>query len=124
VTTSTSLRLERPFLDKRLAVCLSPDADAFAFADFADQLAKQFNGEIVERVGPLLGCDEVYWDLRLRGQLFTLHRQHFLGVFLCATDDSSEAVLPELLPFAEGFLRQRSSVLARFRAFWRHLVAS
>ena len=63
------------------------------------------DGTIVERLGGI-GIDETDWDLALDGQVLTLHRQHYLGVFLCATDAASEAVLEACVPFAEDYLRE------------------
>jgi len=49
--------------------------------------------------------DEVYWDIRLQGRVLTLHSQHYLGVFLCATDEASEELLRRLVPFAERYVK-------------------
>jgi hypothetical protein len=97
-------RLERPFSDGLLAIFVSDAADAFPFRAFADALVAACDGEIVQEVGPFGGVDEVYWDLRLHGRLVTLHRQHFLGVFLCARDRDSERLLEDLLPFTASYL--------------------
>ena len=93
--------LERPFLDKHLAMRLTSRAWEFPFADFAHELVRAHGGTIETQ---LADVDEAYWDIRIRGQLLTLHRQHYLGVFLCATDGSSEELLRELMPFAADYL--------------------
>ena len=96
-------RLGRPFDDGRLALQLSSGSSPFPFADFARALARERGGQITDRLD---GLDESYWDLVLDGQVLTLHRQHYLGVFLCSTDVASETVLELLVPFAEGYLRK------------------
>ena len=99
-------RLARPFEDGRLALQLSTDAASFPFAAFAHALVRARNGTIVERLGAF-EVDETYWDLAIDGQVLTLHRQHYLGVFLCATDVASEAVLETIVPFAANYLSGR-----------------
>jgi len=99
---ATLPRLGRPFDDGRLALQLSSGSSPFPFADFAQTLVREREGQITLRVD---GLDESYWDIVLDGQVFTLHRQHYLGVFLCSTDVASEAALERLMPFAEGYLR-------------------
>ncbi len=94
--------LGRPFDDGRLALQLSSGSAPFPFADFAQALVREREGQIADRLD---GLDESYWDVVLDGQVLTLHRQHYLGVFLCATDVASEATLERLVPFAEGYLR-------------------
>lgn len=96
-------RLDRPFDDGLLALQLSTDAARFPFAKFAGALVRERGGEITERLD---GPDESYWDIVVDGQGLTLHRQHYLGVFLCATDAASEVVLERLVPFAESYLRR------------------
>ena len=96
--------LDRPFSDGLLAIVVSESAETFPFDAFSDALLRAYDGELVQKLGPSLGVDQVYWDLRLRGQLVTLHREHFLGVFLCATDRQSEEFLQELLPFTAKYL--------------------
>jgi hypothetical protein len=59
---------------------------------FAQALADQYQGDVIERVG-FLGTDEIYWGIRIRGHVLTLHSQHFIGVFLCASDEASEQCL-------------------------------
>ena len=101
---STALpHLDRPFNDGRLALQLSRDATAFPFADFARALVRAHHGEITQRLD---GPDESYWDVLLDGQVLTLHRQHYLGVFLCATSPASESVLEGLVPYAKGYLHE------------------
>lgn len=87
--TDGSSAFDRPFADGRLALRVSSDASRFPFIEFAQALVDAHDGEVVDRVGAL-GTDEIYWDLRLGGQLLTLHGQHVLGVYLCATDPQSE----------------------------------
>jgi hypothetical protein len=118
--------LNRPFADGRLALQVSSEAWAFPFAEFAQALADAERGTIVERVGAL-GTDEVYWDIRLGGgQVLTLHGQHFLGVFLCATDEPSEACLRGLQPMVEAYLRdrRRPRFSSWLRSTWRRFRAT
>ena len=82
---------------------VSTQAWEFPFVEFAQALVDAHHGEVVERIGAL-GSDEVYWDLRLGGHLLTLHSQHFLGVYLCATTEESEALLRQLEPFVAQYL--------------------
>jgi hypothetical protein len=114
MATDVFPRLERPFLDGRLALYLSPDADGFPFADFAQALVAERHGAITQKLGAL-GMDEVYWDLVVDGQVLTLHRQHYLGVFLCASDEATEALIRDLVPFAKRFLREPAQAVRRHR---------
>ena len=95
-------RLDRPFDDGHLALQLSSADSPFPLSRFARALVREHGGEITQRVD---GPDESYWDIVVDGQVLTLHRQHYLGVFLCATDAASEAVLERLVPFAERYVR-------------------
>jgi hypothetical protein len=81
--------LDRPFADGRLALQVSCAASAFPFVDFAQALADEYQGKIVERLGAP-GGDDVYWDIRLGSHVLTLYSQHFLGVYLCALRRSSD----------------------------------
>jgi len=103
--------LGRPFGDGRLALRVTGNAATFPFVAFAQALVDEHEGEIVERVGAL-GADEVYWDIRFRGGLLTLHGQHYLGVFLCATDEPSEELLRGMVPFVRRYLEESGT-------FWR-----
>jgi hypothetical protein len=94
--------LERAFADQRLAVRLASRAWEFPFRDFAEQLALAYGGTIVARLGAAV-VDDAYWDIRIRGQVLTLHYQHYAGVFLSATDESSEGLLTEILPFVAAY---------------------
>jgi hypothetical protein len=98
--------LGRPFADGRLALQVSCDAWAFPFVEFVQGLVDARRGEIVARVGAV-GADEAYWDIRMDGHVLTLHSQHFLGVFLCATDEASEAYLRGLQTMVEAYLQGR-----------------
>jgi hypothetical protein len=42
------------------------------------------------------------------GHILLLHREHYLGVFLCGTDEASEAALESLVPFVDQYLRGAS----------------
>ena len=96
-------RLERPFPDGLLALCLSAEAHHFPFAEFAEALVRARQGSIAQKLD---GLDEVYWDLVLDGRVLTLHRQHYLGVFLCASDEASEGLLRDLVPLVGRCLRE------------------
>ena len=97
-------RLERPFSNGLLAILVSDSAETFPLGPFANALVDAYGGDLVQKLGPFVGVDELYWDLRLRGHMVTLHREHYLGVFLCATDAQSEVLLQELLPFITSYL--------------------
>jgi hypothetical protein len=116
------LTFERPFAHGRLALCVSSQAWRFPFVDFAQALVDAHGGEVVERVGPL-GTDEVYWDLRLDGDLRTLHSQHFLGVYLCATTEQSEERLRQLEPFVARYLADSTSASSWLPRQWRRVRA-
>ena len=115
-----SLALERPFADKRLAVRLTPYAADFPFTEFAHELARVNGGTIEAKLGAP-GLDEVYWDIRIRERLLTLHYQHFLGVYLLASSEDSEGLLQEVLPFTETYLSRPRALWRRVRAAWRKL---
>lgn len=122
---TAQLLLERPFASGRLAVQLASRAWEFPFADFAHELVRVDGGTIETRLGSF-GVDEAYWDVRIRGQLLTLHSQHYLGVFLCATTEESEETLKELLPFVAGYVSRSTTlwgrVCAALRTFRRRLA--
>jgi hypothetical protein len=120
----TSTVFERPFADGRLAIRLSSEAVTFPFVDFAQALADEYQGDIVERVG-FLGTDEIYWDIRIRGHVLTLHSQHFIGVFLCASDEASEQCLREAVPFVEEYLsgHRRAGLRGWMKKTWRRFRA-
>ncbi len=116
------LEFERPFANGRLALCVSSQAWRFPFVDFAQALVDAQDGAVVERVGSL-GTDEVYWDLRLGSDVLTLHSQHFLGVFLCATTEQSETLLRQLEPFVARYLAESQSPASWVSRLWRRLRA-
>jgi hypothetical protein len=84
------VRLERA-PDERAELIFSEEGGQACLEDAAKQLTERCGAVLLEKVD---GLDQSYWDFELGGAKVTLHREHYLGVWLCAADDmGEEAVL-------------------------------
>jgi hypothetical protein len=86
-----NMRLERT-PSGLLEMWLSDDESQFSY--FADLIHDALNGKWVEKTS---GQDQCYWDLEVEGEIFTVHREHYLGVSIFCEDTPNRTAILERL---------------------------
>lgn len=69
---------------------VSPNAHPSVFTTVTSALQSCLGGTWEDRAN---GLDQRYWDLRVDGDLLTVHLEHLLGIFLCFQPGCSRALV-------------------------------
>jgi hypothetical protein len=75
-----------------IEICLSRNSDEFS--RLAELVKDKLGGEWSQQLDHQ---DQSYWDLACCGTTITVHREHYLGVFVCCGDTLANRQLLERL---------------------------
>jgi Protein of unknown function (DUF3630) len=102
---------------EKLELLISKDSDWKLFNGIADAILKKFKGKLVE---VLDGVDERYWDIEVRGQVVTLHLEHYTGIYLISTGREQSDLIGEIGKYLEKTeLKSISREMFYLRNFFR-----
>src|ERR1043166_9521294 len=68
--------------------------DSGQFRLLAEKVRKTLGGRWIEKLD---GLDQSYWDLDVQGGIVTVHREHYLGVFVFCDDQPAQIRVLERL---------------------------
>jgi hypothetical protein len=85
------MKLERTAYGK-IELRLSQDSNEFH--RLAEQVREKLGGQWSQQLDH---HDQSYWDLECRGTKITVHREHYLGVFVLCDDTAAQSELLEQL---------------------------
>lgn len=60
------------------------------FDNIANKIIEITNATVIEKIDSL---DQSYWDIKIDGEAFTIHREHYLGIKLFSSSELGEEVL-------------------------------
>jgi hypothetical protein len=72
---------------ERLEAELSRNSNGTLFAEIANAIVEKFH---ISFTTQLDGFDQSYWDFTIDGHTLTLHLEHYLGILLISTFDTSD----------------------------------
>lgn len=67
--------------------------DSNDFCKLAQEIIELYNATLVEKLD---GLDQSYWDIHIEDELFTLHREHYLGVFIFSNSHTAKDLFDKM----------------------------
>lgn len=77
--------------DGTLELHLSDNSDRFV--EIAEIIIKNLKATQVVKID---GLDQSYWEMKIKGEDFTIHREHYLGVMIFSKSSNAAAVFDQI----------------------------
>ena len=83
----------------RCEALISTRSDWRLFEKVARLIVKRFKGRFLEKLD---GLDQRYWDIEIKGEILTLHLEHYLGITLFARGKESDELVKAIGDYLGG----------------------